>query len=267
MYTDESGALRHGENETDISAGSAPAEVGGHLRGELLYLISRGGRTLIKRPEINNVESRVRSRVASPPLPSPPWRIPPRSLVPMCQLSNPLAAKRRRERERERALKKKIDILFIAQYRQVSTCLRLSRCSYLNPFCSHINAEGEFHEPHKYRLQNRWCLRGRLYVSTWRLQDTREWKDRMIYGTVVIIILVRIITGTCRFAKLIQTTAASLLLHCLCAIHARGRSTNAPAKGYRASRVAQERFNRRSRNDLSSFSIPLGTPREWENVR
>jgi len=59
--------LRHGENETDISAGSAPAEVGGHPRGELLYLINRGGRTLIKRPEINNVESRARSRVASPP--------------------------------------------------------------------------------------------------------------------------------------------------------------------------------------------------------
>jgi len=59
--------LRHDENETDISAGSAPAEVEGHLRGELLYLISRDRRTLIKRPEINNVESRTHSRVASPP--------------------------------------------------------------------------------------------------------------------------------------------------------------------------------------------------------
>lgn len=67
--------LRHGENETDISAGSAPAGVGGHPRGELLYLISRGGRTLIKRPQINNVESRARSRVAPRSIPLSPHRV------------------------------------------------------------------------------------------------------------------------------------------------------------------------------------------------
>lgn len=40
--------------------------------GELLYLISREGRTLIKRPAINNAESRARSRVAPTPLPAFP---------------------------------------------------------------------------------------------------------------------------------------------------------------------------------------------------
>lgn len=47
---------------------SLPSPLAPH--GELLYLISRGGRTLIKRPAINNAESRA--RVAPTPLPAFP---------------------------------------------------------------------------------------------------------------------------------------------------------------------------------------------------
>lgn len=64
--------LRHGENETDISTGSA-AGARGHPQRELLYLISHGGRTLIKRPEINNMERRA-VHVSLGPLSSPPNR-------------------------------------------------------------------------------------------------------------------------------------------------------------------------------------------------
>lgn len=71
MHVRASIRLRSSENETYISARSAPARVRGHPplvpHGELLYLISREGRTLIKRSAINNVESQARSRVALTP--------------------------------------------------------------------------------------------------------------------------------------------------------------------------------------------------------
>lgn len=125
------------------------------------------------------------------------------------QLSNSLAAKRRKERERAHWKKCRYFIHCLGCHASINLP-EASHYSYLNPFCSHINAEGKFHEPHKYRLQNRRCLRGRLYVSTW-LQDTCKWKDYMIYETIVIIILVRVF----RKVNLNNT----LLLHCLYIIY------------------------------------------------